>query len=80
MCAKIRLALLIITINIFIGKVHIDIAIVGLNNKYTLNNKYIFITEMSGEGARRWLVVVWVSAGRSISKVLWARILTEAPG
>jgi hypothetical protein len=52
MCAKIRLALLIITINIFIGKVHIDIDIVGLNNKYTLNNKYIFITEMSGGDGR----------------------------
>ena len=43
---KVRLLLLII-INIFIDKIHIFIDIVKLNNKYALNNKYIFITEKS---------------------------------
>lgn len=43
---KIRLILIII-LNIFISKIYIFIVITKLNNKYALNNKYIFITEKS---------------------------------
>ena len=39
---------MLIIVNIFIDKIHIDIDIVTLINKYALSKEYVFITEKSG--------------------------------